>query len=145
MPGPVSSHLAGVQRRLTTVGNDIAIAAGQAVAQGITAQLAADGAPLSRYRGGGAPRVDARPQGANTAEVVPTSGAGQIGILEQGARPHTIGGGRRVLAFQGGGFASGAVNHPGAPAKGSWSTGVERGEPQARTAAQAEFATVLDG
>ncbi len=145
MGGAVSSRLEQVARRLTKIGDDIAITAARAVADGITGQLAADGAPLSRYRGGGAPRVEARPTGSNTAEVRPTSGAGQIGILQSGARPHRVGSGTAVLRFQGGGYATGAVNHPGTRPRRSFTNGVERGQGPARTAAADTFSKVFDG
>ena len=143
MGGAVSARLDAVARRLTTIGDQVALAAADAVAETVTRQLAADGAPLSRYRGGGAPRVDTRRAGTAAVEVVPTSGAGQIGILESGARPHQITG--RVLAFRGGGFARGGVDHPGAPARRTWSNGVDRGQAPARSAAADVFGTVLDG
>ena len=143
MGGPVSARLDAAARRLAASGDEVALTAAQAVAEAVGAQLTADGAPLSRYRGGGAPRVEARPAGSNTADVVPTSGAGQIGILESGARPHRIGAGRTVLAFRSGGYARGTVNHPGARPRRTFTVGAQRGQAPARTAAAATFRKVL--
>ena len=146
MSGPVTSRLAGVTARRATVGDRVTLTAGEQVAAAVTRQLAADGAPLSRYRGGGGPpRVEARRAGADTAEVVPTSGAGQIGILQSGARPHRIGHARVVLAFQGGEYVTGAVNHPGSPARRSFTRGTESGRPAAVDAARRVFDGVTGG
>lgn len=146
MSGPVSSRLAGVERRLSTIGNQVALVAAQAVADGVTAEVGAAGGGLSRYRrGDGPPRVEAHQRGANSAEVVPTSGVGQLAIMQKGAKGHRIGERGTVLAFQGGGFVSGAVAHPGAPAKRVFTNGAQRALPAARADAERTFQAVIGG
>lgn len=143
MGGPVTSKLDAVGRRLQTISAPIALDAAQAVADAITAQVRGDGEPRN-VKTGGRVRVEARAVGTTQALTIPTSGAARLGIMQKGAKPHVIGQRRSVLAWQGS-VVSGAVRHPGAAGKRTWSTGVTRGTPAARRAAAQRFRTVTSG